>query len=229
MNKKNTSLPATAINKGQILTLIGSLFSSTSLVIVVIFLGLFLFLGVTIFQLAKGLPGELVEAPLAHLFEKNGTSQTDQIANSAVNRCSAQILSQAAVYKGIPYSLASHCGPLTTTGRTGVKALDCSGYVSRVLWDLGLTPKGHCMRTASILAGDNYLVEVSPENIQPGDLVVSAPPNQARHVVIYVEGDIKSRFVVWESGGGDPGGNAVRKTTRRARPNQRYFRPKACL
>jgi len=227
MDKKNitSSLP---INKGQTLTVIGSLFSTATLVIAVIFLGFFLLLGTVVSELAKGLPGELVKVPLAHMANVFDHEE-EGVINSTTNRCSDKILSQAAVYAGIPYSLASQCGPTNTTGRTGVKALDCSGYVSRVLWDLGLTPKGHCMRTASILAGDPYLVEVSAKNIQPGDLVVSAPSDRPRHVVIYVEGDVTKKFVVWESGGGDPGGSAVRKTTRKARENQRYFRPKACL
>jgi cell wall-associated NlpC family hydrolase len=137
--------------------------------------------------------------------------------------CSESIIEQAKKYAGIPYSQDEHCGP-PTLGPAGVTALDCSGFVSRVYRDLGLFPESTCLTTKTV-PGFSYLKEVSANEIKTGDLVLSCCPG---HVVLYVSGDVTNKFTVWESGGGEAGGDVVREALRTARPNQRYFRATKC-
>lgn len=141
--------------------------------------------------------------------------------STASGKCSTLIIEQAKKYAGIPYSQASHCGP-NTFGPTGVWAVDCSGFISRVYRDLGLFQKGACVSTATI-PNFSDLEEISASQVQTGDLVLSCCPG---HVVIYVSGNVTKKFNTWQSGGETNG--LVRETLRDARDGQRYFRAKKC-
>lgn len=142
--------------------------------------------------------------------------------------CSQDIIKQAEIYQGINrWEILSgnssyRCSlPIELLKQKGT---DCSGFVSRVYMDLKLLPEGSCLTTATIPSNSN-LKEISASQIQPGDLILSPG-----HVVIYVSGDVKSNFMVWESGGNVSGGDqTVRLTSRLPRPPQRYFRSINCL
>lgn len=150
------------------------------------------------------------------------------VCETIAGTCGQSIIDQAKLYAGIPYYDDSglHCGP-NTLGPNGVKTIDCSGLVSRVYRDLGLFPPGTCFTTEEIRNGSaaalKNLEEIKAEEVRTGDLIFSCCPG---HVVIFVSGNVKSKFVVWESGGGGTG--KVAQETRYAHDNQRYFRAKNC-
>lgn len=146
------------------------------------------------------------------------------------NAVAGSIVEQAKKYAGIPYSQAVHCGP-NTVGPSGVTAVDCSGFVSRVYRDLKLFQPGTCYDTLGLTTSSN-LQEISAPEVRAGDLVISdihgGHKGDQAHVVIYVSGDVTKQFDTWQSGG-DPNNSNVREALRNARPGQRYFHAKRLI
>ena len=95
--------------------------------------------------------------------------------------CSENIFRIASSYigKGIGYSQTSHCGP-SQSGTRPVRALDCSGYVSRVYREAGLIPSGACWSTVDIVGepASQYLTKIASDISQAqisaaqGDIIV---------------------------------------------------------
>lgn len=170
------------------------------------------------------------------------TSQCSNFQNATelaggTSVCGNNIIAQAAKYNGIPYSQNRRdCGSKNDKGPEGVKFLDCSSYVSRVYNDLGLLKSQSCFSTIEI-PGLSDLVEISSQNVQPGDIVRSgyyigtnvvkyANGEPQGHTFIYVKGDITKKFYIWEEGGNK---QYVHYDLRGASPENRYFRAKACI
>lgn len=163
------------------------------------------------------------------------------IANAT--ECGKKILEHVALYngttywcnskncKGTPGKYSSHCGPVSPTGPLPGMHLDCSGLVSRVYRELGLFSENYCFYTGMVseMARQSLLiVEISPEDIQPGDFIFSKG-TRAGHVVIYVSGDPKGRFKAWQSGGDCDNTTCLGTRTGGDRWSQRYFRAKKCV
>lgn len=125
-----------------------------------------------------------------------------------VGACS-DVLSAAETYlnRGIVYGQSGQrCGPLDTTGPTGVVNLDCSGYASRSYHDAGQLPdSGWCLNTSGIASSSNYTrvatdVSSARSVMQPGDILLFGLGSSSAHAVIY-GGPSGSADIVYESGG----------------------------
>lgn len=99
-----------------------------------------------------------------------------------------------------------HCGNSKTTGPNGVGWLDCSGYLSRVFHDAGITTKNWCFTTATLPAQGQFALvtnsrAIARQILAPGDLILITG-----HVVMY-GGLENGKMIIYES---TPGGSLWR-------------------
>jgi hypothetical protein len=235
---------------GEILKILNILISSSALILVLSFMGLLILVVILVMAVVCGLPSSggnfagvaSTDESLANPISRGPSATTPIISGPISGKCGPAILHQASKYAGVCYSKDYHCAngiPLEKLQRWDCNGkgpgVDCSGFVSRVYRELGLFPPNACYNTTDILSGRvPYLQEISASQIQTGDLVVNpATEGSAAHVVIYIFGDVRKKFLVWEAGGGDPilGSGTkrqVRQAYRKPRWGQRYFHPIRC-
>ena len=126
----------------------------------------------------------VVSAPEPDDGDQSPDSLLSQLPAGALSRFAAsmdlsmvQRIRQAAdPYLGIPYK----------GRRRGVEGYDCSGFVRALLGDFGVTLSGRSSQDYYLL-GD----PISPENLQPGDLVFfSDNARRVGHVGLYVDSGV---------------------------------------
>ncbi len=77
-------------------------------------------------------------------------------------------------------------GKPTAAGNSGIgSGLDCSGFVSWVIWTASGKPFNQSTDALSSNIGSNGLVSISSSDVQPGDIVVLRRPNNTGHALIY--------------------------------------------
>jgi hypothetical protein len=110
--------------------------------------------------------------------------------------CGGQILLAASKYRGRCYESGDGHGNGCGDG------LDCSGFVSCVMKDVGIFSSGMSLSAQDFPKYPKYFSLITREQLQPGDLIVSNPQTQP-HIVIFAGWAKDGRYLVWESGGGD--------------------------
>lgn len=122
---------------------------------------------------------EITEAQIEYLKANiSGWNSLNQFQKNAIMAAYSRIGKTSYVWGGKP------SGP----GNTGIgSGLDCSGFVSWVIW----TASGNAFNqstdtlAASINSNSNGLTQIDASNVQAGDIVVVRRPNNSGHALIY--------------------------------------------